>query len=64
MLAAPEPIGRAADQLELIKVGAKVVSHDRYFAFQMAEVAIPRQVFQRILRFIAELLSKPPSSPV
>jgi hypothetical protein len=28
---------------KLIKIGAKVVSHGRYVAFQMAEVAIPRQ---------------------
>ena len=26
---------------KLIKIGAKVVSHGRYIAFQMAEVAIP-----------------------
>jgi hypothetical protein len=32
-----------------IKIGAKVVSHGRYVAFQMAEVAIPRQMFQAIL---------------
>jgi hypothetical protein len=30
---------------KLIKIGAKVVSHGRYVAFQMAEVAIPRQMF-------------------
>jgi hypothetical protein len=35
--------------------GAKVVSHGRYIVFQMAEVAIPRQMFQEILRLIAEL---------
>jgi hypothetical protein len=29
---------------KLIKIGAKVVSHGRYVAFQMAEVAIPRQM--------------------
>src|SRR4029077_6312776 len=29
--------------------------HGRYVAFQMAEVAIPRQMFQEILRLIAEL---------
>ena len=41
---------------KLIKIGAKVVSHGRYIAFQMAEVAIPRQMFQgRFLRLIAEL---------
>ena len=33
----------------LIKIGAKVVSHGRYVAFQMAEVAIRRQMFQEIL---------------
>src|SRR5262249_48923631 len=34
---------------KLIKIGAKVVSHGRYVAFQMAEVAIARQMFQEIL---------------
>ena len=29
-----------------IKIGANIVSHGRYVAFQMAEVAIPRQMFQ------------------
>ena len=48
---------------KLIKMGAKVVSHGRYVTFQMAEVAIPRQVFQEILRLIAELRPKPPPSP-
>ena len=33
---------------KLIKIGAKVVDHARYFAFQMAEVAIPRDLLQRI----------------
>jgi hypothetical protein len=45
---------------KLIKIGAKVVSHGRYVAFQMAEVAIPRHVFQEILRLIAELRAQPP----
>jgi hypothetical protein len=31
---------------KLIKIGAKVVNHGCYAAFQMAEVAIPRQIFQ------------------
>jgi hypothetical protein len=48
---------------ELIKIGAKVVSHGRYILFQMAEVAIPRQMFQEILRLIAELRLLPPSAP-
>jgi hypothetical protein len=45
---------------KLIKIGAKVVSHGRYVIFQMAEVAIPRQMFQEILRLIAELRPQPP----
>jgi hypothetical protein len=48
---------------ELIKIGAKVVSHGRYILFQMAEVAIPRQMFEEILRLIAELRLLPPSAP-
>jgi hypothetical protein len=48
---------------KLIKIGAKVVSHGRYVAFQMAEVAIPRHMFQEILRLIAELRPQPPPAP-
>jgi hypothetical protein len=48
---------------KLIKIGAKVVRHGRYVAFQMAEVAIPRQMFQEILRLIAELRPQPPPVP-
>ena len=44
---------------KLIKIGAKVVSHARYVAFQMAEVAIPRNLFARILQLIADLRSLP-----
>jgi hypothetical protein len=57
-LATPEPIkdwSLTSLKDKLIKIGAKVVSHGRYAAFQMAEVAIPRQMFQEILRLIAEL---------
>ena len=46
---------RATLTEKLIKIGAKVVSHGRYVAFQMVEVAIPRQMFQEVLRLIAEL---------
>jgi hypothetical protein len=35
----------------------------RYIVFQMAEVAIPRQMFQEMLRLIAELRLLPPSAP-
>ena len=44
----------------LIKIGAKVVGHGRYIIFQMAEVAIARQMFQEILQLIAELRPQPP----
>ena len=38
---------------KLIKIGAKVISHGRYVTFQMAEVAVPRQMFAEILLLIA-----------
>jgi hypothetical protein len=44
---------------KLIKIGAKVVSHSRYVAFQMAEVAIPRRLFAAIVERIAALRSPP-----
>src|SRR5215510_3365883 len=50
-LATPEPIkdwSLTSLKEKLIKIGAKVVSHGRYVIFQMAEVAIPRQMFQEI----------------
>ncbi len=65
-LATPEPIkdwSLTTLKEKLIKIGAKVISHGRYVAFQMAEVAIPRQMFQEILWLIAELRPKPPPSP-
>ena len=40
---------------KLIKIGAKVVSHGRYVTFQLAEVAVPRQIFAEILSLIARL---------
>jgi hypothetical protein len=40
---------------KLIKIGAKVVSSARYVVFQMAEVAIPRSLFQAILHRIRQL---------
>ena len=60
-LATPEPIKdwSLTSLKEKIKIGAKVVSHGRYVIFQMAEVAIARQMFQEILRLIAELRPQP-----
>jgi hypothetical protein len=46
---------------KLSKIGANVVAHGRYVAFQMSEVAIPRNLFGDILRLIAEL--RPPPDP-
>jgi hypothetical protein len=62
-LASPEAIKEwslSSLKEKLIKIGAKVISHGRTVAFQMAEVAISRQMFQEILRLIAELRPKPP----
>ena len=44
---------------KLIKIGAKVVAHGRYVTFQMAEVAVPRQMFAEILSLIARLRAPP-----
>ncbi|HJX10734.1 MAG TPA: IS1380 family transposase, partial [Candidatus Binatia bacterium] len=63
-LAIPEPAEpRSLKSLKekLIKIGAKIVSHGRYVAFQMAKVAVPRTLFAEILRLIAEL--RPPPDP-
>jgi hypothetical protein len=49
---------------ELITVGARPVSHARYVAFQMAEVAISRHHFAEILWLIAELRRPPGPAPV
>ncbi len=46
---------------KLIKIGAKVVRHDRYVTFQLAEVAISRILFAEILRPIDGL--RPASLP-
>jgi hypothetical protein len=37
---------------KLVKIGAKVVSHGRYRIFQMAEVAISKDIFETIIRRI------------
>jgi Transposase DDE domain group 1 len=48
---------------KLVKIGAKVVRHGRYVIFQMAEVAVPKELFHEILRLIAELRPQPPPAP-
>ena len=39
----------------MVKIGAKVIAHARYTVFQMAEVAVPRELFRRILEMINDL---------
>ena len=65
-LATPEPIkdwSLTSLKEKLIKIGAKVVTHGRYVAFQMAEVAVPRMLFAEILRLIADLRPRSPLLP-
>jgi hypothetical protein len=40
---------------KVVKIGAKVIAHARYTVFQMAEVAVPRDLFRRILEMIDDL---------
>ena len=40
---------------KLVKIGAKFVSHGRYVTFQLAEVAVTRSLFQKILSLIDDL---------
>src|SRR5271167_1046575 len=56
---AVEPWSLTGLREKLIKIGAKVVSHGRYVTFQMAEVAVPRQMFREILSLIARLRALP-----
>ena len=44
---------------KVVKIGAKVITHARYTVFQMAEVAVPRNLFGRILAMINELRPRP-----
>ena len=44
---------------KLVKIGAKVVRHGRYVIFQLAEVAVPRSLFQKILGLIDDLRRRP-----
>ncbi len=44
---------------KLVKIGAKVTRHGRYVTFQMAEVAVPRVRFWKILSLIDDLRPRP-----
>jgi DDE family transposase len=54
-----EPSSLTSLREKLIKIGAKVVSHGRYVTFQLAEVAVSRQMFAEILSLIARLRAPP-----
>src|SRR6266568_309265 len=54
-----EPWSLTSLREKLIKIGAKVVNHGRYVTSQMAEVAVPRQMFAEILSLIARLRAPP-----
>ena len=47
---------------KLVKIGVKRVRHARYTVFQMAEVAVPRELFDQILRQIDGLRRRPASA--
>jgi Transposase DDE domain group 1 len=44
---------------KMVKIGAKVIAHARYTVFQMAEVAVPRDLFGCILAMIDDLRPRP-----
>ncbi len=44
---------------KLVKIGSKVVSHGRHVTFQLAEVAVPRNLFREILSLIDDLRPRP-----
>jgi hypothetical protein len=61
-LALPEAVAQwslTSLREKLVKIGAKVVHHARYAVFQMAEVAVPKDLFEKILRLIDGLQPRP-----
>jgi len=46
-------------QVKLIKIGGRLVRHARRLVFQLAEVAVPRELFAAILERIARLCPAP-----
>jgi hypothetical protein len=48
---------------KLLKIGAKVTRHSKYVTFQLAEVAVPRQLFAAILKRIGRLAMQPALCP-
>jgi hypothetical protein len=61
-LALPDEIERwslSTLREKVVKIGAKVIMHARSTVFQMAEVAVPRHLFGRILEMIGALRPRP-----
>ena len=61
-LALPEAVAQwslTSLREKLVKIGAKVVRHARHAIFQMAEVAVPRELLEEILRLIDGLRRRP-----
>ena len=56
---AAEPWPLTSLREKLVKIGAKVISYGRDVTFQLAEVAVSRQMFQDILSLIARLPAPP-----
>jgi hypothetical protein len=63
-LALPEAVKQwslTSLQEKLVKIAAKVVCQGRYVIFEMAEVAVPKELFREILRLIDRL--RPRAAP-
>jgi hypothetical protein len=63
-LALPKPVRHwslTTLREKLIKIGAKVTRHSKYVTFQLAEVAVTRNLFAAILDRIARLTIPPPT---
>jgi hypothetical protein len=48
---------------KLVKIGTKVTRHSKYVTFQLAEVAVRRQLFAAILERIGRLAMQPALCP-
>ena len=44
---------------KLVKIGANVVRHGRYVTFQLAELAVSKILFQKVLALIVDLHQSP-----
>jgi hypothetical protein len=65
-LALPEQVGHwslTTLREKLVKIGARIVRHGSYAVFQLAEVAVPRALFDEILQRIDRLRPWPPPLP-